>query len=173
VVERGTLRGTDAVQSTTDQTENLIASAMGLPGQRSPGAGLLGALTGPAQPVTALVTPAEVSQAMAAQVRPTGGTGMAGGQMTTFVNEHNQVVLMIGTVSGLTGSMMMRSRRGSGAPLPGIGDEAYTGEGWALGRRGDTVIMLLTHGDGRRVPPGNLFWLLQTAVARLSAGAAV
>ncbi len=173
VLEHGTLRGTDAVQTTTDQTENLIASAMGLPTQRTgglAGAGLFGALAGTAQPATALVSDAEVSQALATTVRSAGSTGMAGGQMATFVNDRNQPLLMVGTVSGIAGSMMMRSRR-QAQPLPGIGDEAYTGDGWALGRRGDTVIMLLTHGDGRQVPPGNLFWLLQTAVARLSAPA--
>ncbi len=165
VLEHGTLRRTDVGQSTTDQTESLIASAMGIPNPRSPGEP-----TAPAVGGTELVSEAEASQAMATPVRRSGATGIGVGHLTNFVDQQNRPLVMVGVASGLAGSMVLRARRAA-QPLPGIGDEAYTGEGWAVGRRGDTVIMLLTHGDGRRIPPGNLYWLLQTAVARLAAPA--
>ncbi len=180
VLEHGTLRQTDAVQSTSDQTENLIASAMGIPNPRA-GTGLLGTagilsgglpgfVASVTTPAPQLVTVAEVSQAMTTEVTQQGAVGMGGGHALSFVDTRGQQVLMLGIVGGITGQMLMRSRR-KAQPLPGIGDEAYTAEGWALARRGDTVIMLLTHGDGRRVPQANLFWLLQTAVARIAAPA--
>jgi Predicted membrane protein (DUF2207) len=166
VLEHGTLRRTDAVQSTSDQTESLIASAMGIPNPRAGGSGLGATASAPE-----LVTEAEASQAMACAVRRAGAAGIGVGHMTNFVDEHNRVVLMLGMAGGLSASMVLRARR-QAQPLPGIGDEAYTGDGWAVARRGDTVIMLLTHGDGKQVPPGNLYWLLQTAVARLATPAA-
>lgn len=173
VLEQGSLRSTDAVQSTGDQTEALIASAMGVPQQRGGGlfASLGTAAVGAAQqPLPQLVTAAEVSQAMASEVRQVGTVGYGGGQALSYVDGQDKPVLMVGIASGLTATMLLRSRRRA-QPLPGIGDEAYTGDGWALARRDDTVIMLLTQGDGKRVPPGNLYWLLQTAVARLTAPA--
>jgi glutamine cyclotransferase len=67
--------------------------------------------------------------------------------------------------------MAIRSRRRAQV-LPGIGEEAYTGDGWAIARRGDTVIMLQLHGQGRTANPTYLYWLISTAVGRLPAPAA-
>jgi len=171
VVSHGNLRQSDAVQSTTDQTENLILSAMGVavPGQRAAGHG---PGIGPTGPVPQLVTEQEVSQAMGTQVRQAHNIDAGFGQALMFLDPGSKPMVMIGIAPGIAGSMLLRSRSKHGAqPLPGIGDEAYTGDGWALARRGDTVIMLATQGDGKRIPPNNLWWLLQTAVARLAAPA--
>jgi Predicted membrane protein (DUF2207) len=168
VLEHGTLRRTDVVQSTTDQTENLIGWAMGIPAPRTEGRATVG--SGSTAPATELVTDAEASQAMATAVRRAGTSGVDIGQMTHFVDQRNEVILMLGMASGMSASLVLRARR-QAQPLPGIGDEAYTGDGWAVARKGDIVIMVLTHGNGKRVPPGNLYWLLQTAVARLAAPA--
>ncbi|HWB35499.1 MAG TPA: hypothetical protein VHA75_05680, partial [Rugosimonospora sp.] len=169
VLERGNLRTTDDSQSTSDQTEALILSAMGMPSQRGStnrGGFLAGLVAGASGPAPQLVSEAEVSQAMATEVHQQSAPAVMGGHMIAYVDGRNQPVLVMGVMNGVPAQMLLRARQRA-TPLPGIGEEAYTGEGWAAARRGDTVIMLLTQGDGRRVPQGNLYWLLQTAVARL------
>jgi hypothetical protein len=59
----------------------------------------------------------------------------------------------------------MATRRGQ-QPLPGIGDEAYAGNVWAVGRRGHDVV-LVQHDAGTPIDPRYLYWLLATAVRRL------
>jgi hypothetical protein len=87
-------------------------------------------------------------------------------RMTQFVTAQGRPALLLMASGGLAGQLALRARRRYQA-LPGIGDEAYTGEGWAVGRRGDTVIMLTLSEAGRAADPRNLWWLLSTAVGRL------
>jgi len=162
VVTRGTLRAVEQAAETTDKTENLIAAAMGLP---VPGA----ARTGPAQPEQpALLSAQEVARAMgfavSAQQPPTPNPA---GTVTLFLDGHRKPALMLLVARGLVASMAIRTRRHS-APLPGIGTEAYTGDGWAVGRSGDAVVVLQLQGAGRQANPGNVYWLLATAVGRLA-----
>jgi hypothetical protein len=75
-------------------------------------------------------------------------------------------LLNASVVSGAAAELAMKMRRRA-QPLPGIGDEAYAGDGWAIGRRGTTVVLLQLRGDAKRVDPRNVYWLLATAVGRL------
>ncbi|MEN3304739.1 MAG: hypothetical protein V7603_941 [Micromonosporaceae bacterium] len=165
IVERGAIRRVEAADATTDRTENLIAAALGIPDQKSgPGRASL--------PQAPLVTAEEVSRVLGVPVsaRPAPGANPLG-RMDAFRGPDGGTALMAFVTSGLPGQMAIRSRRRS-RPLPGIGDEAYTGDGWAVARRGDTVIMLQLHGQGRSANPTYLYWLLSTAVGRLPAPAA-
>ncbi len=164
VVERGAIQRVEATDATTDRTENLIAAAMGIPDQRP--ASDLAATQGP------LVTVDEVSRALGMPVSSQSGPrANALGSMDAFRGPDGNLALMVMVASGLPGQMAIRSRRRAQV-LPGIGEEAYTGDGWAIARRGDTVIMLQLHGQGRTANPTYLYWLISTAVGRLPAPAA-
>jgi hypothetical protein len=67
---------------------------------------------------------------------------------------------------GLPAQLAIRTRRG-GQPLPGIGDEAYAGNGWAMARRGDRVVLIQLHSGAAGADPRHLAWLLATALGRL------
>jgi hypothetical protein len=164
VVEHGAIQRVEAADASTDKTENLIAVAMGLPTRTS--------LGGASQPQGPLVTAEEVSRVLGVPATPQPSPAVHPlGRMDGFRGPDGKMALMAMVTNGLPGQMAIRSRRRS-QPLPGIGDEAYTGDGWAIARRGDTVIMLQLHGQGRTANPTYLYWLLSIAVGRLPAPAA-
>jgi hypothetical protein len=66
---------------------------------------------------------------------------------------------------GVGGKLSMFAHRGN-PRLPGIGDEAYAGDKWAVACRGGVVVSVSAR-SGRPVDPRNLHWLLATAVSRL------
>jgi hypothetical protein len=122
---------------------------------------------GPAAPVApgALLTADDVGRALGVPVSARGGAS-AGPIPVGAVQFHGpdgQVAVMLMVMSGLPAQFAIRSRRRF-PPLPGIGDEAYAGPGFAMARRGDTVLAVTvrTAADPRAVP-----WLLATAVERL------
>ncbi len=158
MVEHGTMRQADAIDVTDQDTENIIAAAMGL------GALGLGGTRGPA-PTGDLLSAEEVGRALGfpVTIRPATAPVV---QMAQFQTAQGRPALLLVATTGLAGQLAIRARRRY-QPLPGIGDEAYTGEGWAVGRRGDTVIMLTLSEAGRAADPRNLWWLLSTAVGRL------
>jgi len=61
----------------------------------------------------------------------------------------------------------MRVHRRRGRPLSHAGDEAFSGDGWVLGRRRDVVVMLRQFDPGRWRVIGGLPWLLSTALNRV------
>ncbi len=75
-------------------------------------------------------------------------------------------VLYVRVSSGPVADLAIRLRRRSRS-LPGIGDEAYAGDTWFVGRRGQRVVMLQLHGTGKRADPEHMWWLLSRAVDRL------
>ena len=83
-----------------------------------------------------------------------------------FHGPDGQVAAMLMVMSGMPAKFAIRARSRYPA-LPGIGDEAYGGPGFAVARRGATVVAVTV-----RVPvdPRALPWLLSTAVGRLDAG---
>jgi hypothetical protein len=134
-------------------------------------AGLLGrALQAPEVPVAELLTAHEVSSAlgMPITVYPVGAGTPVPVQQVQYRGPSGTTVLQLMAAGGLAAQLAVRARR-RGQPLPGIGDEAFAGDGWAVGRRGDTVVSVALSGDGRRADPRNLHWLLATAVGRLAA----
>lgn len=119
---------------------------------------------------SSLVSTDEVVRAVGRPVMraaaPTGGTGR---QVMHYWLPNGAVALELVLVTGPPAHRAIGGRRG-GQPLPGIGDEAYTGAGWAVARRGDTVVLLELSGPLRTsTDPRSLPWLLSTAVGRLPA----
>jgi hypothetical protein len=171
VVSQGAMRTVDAVAVTDEKTENIIAAAMGLPGSGGIAGGALAqALRGPKAVASELLSAEEVGRALGAPVtgRPVGAGSPMPIQMMQFLTPDGRPAVQLMASAGLAGQLAIRARR-RGRPLPGIGDEAYTGDGWAAGRRGDTVIMLILSEAGRRADPRNIWWLLSTAIGRLPA----
>jgi Predicted membrane protein (DUF2207) len=192
VVQQGTGRRWRDAGSANNQTEAMIAKAMSLPEARvsadadpfdeivgaAAGAGagaVLGLLGGmvraPSIPAADLLTAYEVSSALGMAVTPhaVGGDNQpVPVQQVQFRDPGGKPVLMLMAAGGMVGQLAVRARR-RGQPLPGIGDEAFTGDGWAVGRRGDTVVTIALTGTGKRAEARNLHWLLATAVGRLTA----
>ena len=129
------------------------------------------ALHAPEIAPTQLMTLDEVGRVFGVQVTAQGQAMAAAGPMSmeSYQSANGGKRLLLASVaSGPAANLVMRLR-GRAQPLPGIGEEAYTGEHWAIARRGKHVVMLQLHGDGKRVDPRNVYWLLSTAVSRLPA----
>lgn len=167
--ERGAAGRLSVPDASSEQTETLIADAMGVPRPRS-GSATAALVAGVALPGEPLVTNDEVSQAFGIGVRSKGHptTPFVPMQMTEYEANDGQDVLLINVASGLAATMAVRARR-RGTPLPGIADEAFAGDGWAVARRGDIVIMMQLRGRARSSDPRGLHWLLSVAAQRLPA----
>jgi Predicted membrane protein (DUF2207) C-terminal domain len=163
VIERGRA-GRLVETAATDSTENLIAVAMGKATVSTPAAATL--LT-PAVAAGSLLTVEEVGRALGRPVtaQAAAGPAVAPASFQTFDANGSRAVYLAVT-GGLPGRLALRARK-HGTPLPGIGDEAYAGDNWAMARRGDQVVMVRLH---QPADPRNVYWLLATAVSRLPAG---
>jgi hypothetical protein len=163
VVERGTMSRVRIADPDEQNTEALIAIAMGAPPPRVK-VGYSGA---PGVAPAALLTADEVGRALGAPVTVRGGPtpGPIPLGAAQFHTPDGQLAVVLAVIGGLPGQLAMRARRRA-QPLPGIGDEAYAGEGWALARRGDQVIALTVR---RAADPRAIHWLLATATSRLGA----
>jgi hypothetical protein len=75
-------------------------------------------------------------------------------------------VLVIAVARGSAVELVMRGVRKKGTPLPGVGDEAWSGPGWVLGRRGSTMIRLNLESQAT-VSSQDLPGLLNLAISRL------
>jgi len=75
-------------------------------------------------------------------------------------------VLVIAVARGSAVELVMRGVRRSGTPLPGVGDEAWSGPSWVLGRRGATMIRLNLESQAT-VSPQALPGLLSLAISRV------
>ena len=75
---------------------------------------------------------------------------------------------MVMVLRGMPAQFAMRSARRQ-QPLPGIGEEAYTAPGFAVARRGDTVVGVTVRDATAAPDPRAVYWLLATAVGRLDA----
>jgi Predicted membrane protein (DUF2207) C-terminal domain len=160
VVEQGTMRRVQVADPDEQNTEALVAVAMGL---RPP--------AGPAATPAAPVTPDEVGRALGAPVTVQVRGGAMGPLQANAFQYHlpdGQVAATLMVLGGLAAKAALRSRQRA-QPLPGIGDEAYTGPGFAAARRGETVVILALEGPGQRADPRSVYWLLATAVGRLDA----
>jgi hypothetical protein len=124
-------------------------------------------------PAVDLLTAHEVSSALGAPVtaHPAGsGNTPVPVQQVQFRDPNGRTVLTLLAAGGLAAQLAVRARR-RGQPLPGIGAEAFAGDGWAVGRHGDTVVTIALAGAGKKAEPRNLHWLLATAVGRMAATA--
>jgi Predicted membrane protein (DUF2207) C-terminal domain len=164
VVEQGTMRRVQVADPDTQNTEALVALALGgTPGPQA---------VGPAAPIPAgsLLTLDEVTRALGVPVAVRGGA--AAGPMpfgtAQYCTPDGRVALMVMVLRGLPAQFAMRSARRR-QPLPGIGEEAYTAPGFAVARRGDTVVGLTVRGETVAPDPRAVYWLLATAVGRLDA----
>jgi|GEM_PF-1078439 len=183
VVAQGTARRWQDAGSGTGQ-EALVAKAMSLPEPRAGDgdpfdmlagpaaagglAGLLGrAIQAPAVPVAGLLTEQEVGSALglAVTAHPVSNQTV---QSMQFRDSNGRPVLNLMAVGGLAAQLASRTYR-RGQPLPGIGDEAFASDRWAVGRHGDTMVTIALSGDGRKAEARNVHRLLATAVGRLTA----
>src|SRR6266545_1712578 len=164
VVEPGTMRRVQVADQDTQNTEALVAVAMGGSLGRHP--------VGPAAPVApgALLTVDEVGRALGVPVTAKGGA--PGGPIPVGAAQYHTVdgrlALLVMVMRGVPAQFAMRAGRRQ-QPLPGIGEEAYTGPGYAVARRGDTVVGLTVRTDTVAADPRAVYWLLATAVGRLDA----
>jgi hypothetical protein len=177
VVERGRERALAAATATmspsnAEDTGNIVLAAFG-GGSNAAGAfaaqALATALQTPEIAPAQLINVEEVSRAVGIPVVADGRRGAAVGPISVeaFLSANGGKRLVFASVaSGTAADLAIRMRRRF-QPLPGIGDEAYAGEHWAIGRRGRNVVMLQLHGDAKRIDPRNVYWLLSTAVSRL------
>jgi hypothetical protein len=162
VVEKGAMRRVQIADQDEQNTEALVAVAMGLtPGRLT---------VGPGAPVApgALLTAEDMSRAVGVPVTAHGGAtaGPIPVGAVQFHGPDGQIVAMLMVLSGLPAKFALRSGRRQ-PPLPGIGDEAYGGREFAVARRGETVVGLSVQVP---VDPRALPWLLSTAMGRLDAG---
>jgi hypothetical protein len=176
VVERGRERALAAASaaaspSTAEDTGNIVLSAFG--GGNPAGAfaaqALAVALQTPEIAPTQLMSVEEVTRAVGIPVVADGRRMAAVGPISveSYLSANGGRRLILASVAtGTAADLAMRMRRRF-QPLPGIGDEAFAGDNWAIGRRGRNVVMLQMHGDAKRIDPRNVYWLLSTAVARL------
>jgi hypothetical protein len=153
--------------SPSDDTESLVAVAMGLPSGHG-GHAVASALRAPAVAASQLLTADEVGRAIG---RPVTGQNQAVAVGPLSVATYSTVdgaqrAVNVALTEGLPAQLAMRGRR-KGVPLPGIGDEAYAGDGWAMARRGDRVVVVQLHPGATGIDPRYLAWLLSTAVSRL------
>ncbi len=159
VVEHGTMRRVEIADPDQQSTEALIAVAMGAPAPaHRPGSAVVTA---------ALLTADEVGRALGVPVAIRGGPtpGPIPLGAAQFHTPDGQLAMVLAVMGGLPGQLAMRARSRA-QPLPGIGEEAYAGEGWAMARRGDQVIALTVR---RAADPRAIHWLLATAASRLGA----
>lgn len=75
-------------------------------------------------------------------------------------------VLVIAVARGSAVGLVMRGVRRTGTPLSGVGDEAWSGQNWVLGRRGDTMIRLNLE-PNTDIHPDSLPPLLAKALGRI------
>lgn len=164
------------VGAANENTEQMIAVAMGLPGQAglssNPLGTMLSGLMGPLTPMNGpLLTPDEVGAALGhpVTVRAATPAGNSPMEVSEYLGPAGETVLTVTRSGGLVGRMTMRGRR-SGQEIGGIGEEARGGPGWVVARRGQDVVMMYLDGAAAaRTPPNNLAGLLYTAVNRIPA----
>jgi hypothetical protein len=158
LVEQGAMRRVQVADPDEQNTEALVAVAMGL---KAPAGST----------ASALLTAEDVGRALGYPVTvrtQTSPVPMMQGTVSQFYGPDGQEVAVLMAMSGLAARAAMRQRQRL-QPLPGIGDEAYTGPGFAGARRGETVVALSLQGPGQSADPRAVYWLLSTAVGRLDA----
>lgn len=156
------------VRPVSVDTETLIAAESGISTMRD-------ADGRPLPSAELLLTADEVGRAVGVPVTARGvgdpGSRQVSAGMVRFEAPDGRtlVTLQMGGGTGGKLSMMLHRRN---PPLPGIGDEAYGGDRWAVGRKGGVVVSVSARTNPFPVDPRNLYWLLSLAVSRLSAATA-
>jgi hypothetical protein len=112
---------------------------------------------------TDLVSDFEVSRAIGVCVEARGGPAEA----DYHPLRGGDPLLQVRVLAGRAARAAMRVHRRRGRPLSHAGDEAFSGDGWVLGRRRDIVVMLRQFDPGRWRVIGGLPWLLSTALNRV------
>ncbi len=172
VIQLEVVQRARSTAAAVEDTDNIVLNALGAGGSANAFAAqaLATALRAPEIAPAQLISVDEVSRAVGRPVVADGGRpGAAVGPIAveSYVSANGGKRLVLASVaSGTAADLAVRMRRRFQA-LPGIGDEAYAGEHWAIGRRGRNVVMLQLHGDAKRIDPRNVYWLLSTAVSRL------
>jgi hypothetical protein len=119
---------------------------------------------------TDLMSDFEVSQAIGVHVAASGvdeaPTGWA--RVEAYESVNGGTRLMQATVlAGRAGRVALRLRRRGGRPVARVGEEAYVGDDWAIGRHGTVVVLLQQFEPDRWAAVGAMPWLLDTALGRV------
>jgi hypothetical protein len=122
-------------------------------------------MSGTGQPpaATDLMSDFEVSRAIGVSVEARGTRTEA----AYHPERGGDLLLQVSVLAGRSARAAMRAHRRDGRPLPHAGDEALSGDGWVLGRRGDVVVLMRQHDLTRWRVIGGLPWLLSTALIRV------
>jgi hypothetical protein len=161
VVAENPARHLAVMHPTAQDTEVLVAAEMGVSTVRM-------ADGVPVRPAEDLLTVDEVRRAVGVPVSMFGATSAGPRPVSAGTVRFNapdgQTMLSLMMAGGTGGKLSMLAHRGN-PRLPGIGDEAYAGNGWAVASRGGVVVSVSAR--GRPVDPRHLHWLLATAMSRL------
>lgn len=112
-----------------------------------------------------LMSDFEVSQAVGVQVEAPDAEDA---QVQAYQAVSTGVRLLQATVlTGRAGRVAMRLRRRGGRPLARVGEEAYAGEDWVVGRHGAVVLLLQQFEADSWAAEGAMPWLLDTALGRV------
>jgi hypothetical protein len=119
-----------------------------------------------------LMTDEEVSRALGRPVTSTGladNISSAGAMAENYRDPTGEHVLSVMVSTGwlVPVAMSPLSKR---HPLPGIGEEAYAGPKWVVGKRDGHVLSFYLHGSAVGTPTTSLAWLLGLALSRLPHG---
>jgi hypothetical protein len=173
IVERGSaarVAAADVTMVDPDSASNPVVSGVLSVLVRQSGASqvLASALSPAAVTAAQLVTVEEASRAVGQplSVHPASRDVAGPVSVEIFAGTDQRPAVQLMVAHGPMARLAMRAQRRHQA-LPGIGDEAYTGEHWATARRGDTVVAIHLQGMATRTDPRGLYWLLSTATGRL------
>jgi hypothetical protein len=122
---------------------------------------------GGAPSVPELLSVEEVSAALGQVVVSDGAAArvkLGPFELVTFSLPQGTPVLVVSVARGSAVGLVMRGVRRLGTPLPGVGDEAWSGKGWVLARQGQTLVRLTLEGEA---PAEALPALLAQALARV------
>ena len=174
VIQLDVVQRARSTAAAVEDTDNIVLNALGAGGSANAFAAqaLATALRAPEIAPAQLISVDEVSRAVGRPVVADGrrpGAAVGPIAVESYVSANGgQRLIFASVATGTAADLAVRMRRRFQA-LPGIGDEAYAGEHWAIGRRGRNVVMLQLHGDAKHIDPRNVYWLLSTAVSRLPA----
>jgi hypothetical protein len=148
------------IGTASENTEQLIADAMGIPAQRS-------AIVVPITDIGPLLTADEVGAAL--RIPVTAHATKPNPILATIVfhGPDGAPALTVSRTAGTVARMAMRGRR-QGQAIGGLGDEARGGPGWIAVRRSDNVVLLHLGGPAAAsTPPAVLMDLANTVATRL------
>ncbi len=101
-------------------------------------------------------------------VRGTGNAAAAGVVFDVSQDARTVPAVTLATASGVEGDLLLASSRSGGEAMSGVGDEAWSGPGWAVARQGDLTVRLSLSPQVRDRAERHLPVLLASALETLA-----